>query len=66
MTHRKKRPSGYSPGYAPAGMVAWCALHNRGMNRKYMRVKHCISRGGTCKHLRWEEPGTPFPGSHPD
>lgn len=56
MKHRKKRAGSYSDGYVPAGMVAWCALHNRGMNGKYMRVKHCIRRGGTCPHLRWPAP----------
>lgn len=56
MSRRKKRGQAHSPGWAPANAVAWCALHGRGMNAKYMRIKHCVSRSGTCRHLRWERP----------
>ena len=56
MKRRKKRGRGHSPGWSPADAVAWCALHGRGMNAKYMRVKHCVSRTGACQHLRWAPP----------
>lgn len=62
MKRRKRRT--YSPGYSPTNAAAWCALHDRGMNAKYMRAKHCISRNGACQHLRWEVPEEPYAASN--
>lgn len=56
MSRRRKRAGPHPSGWSPANAVAWCALHGRGMNSKYMRVKHCITRTGTCRYLRWEVP----------
>lgn len=56
MSRRRKRVQAHPPGWSPSNAVAWCALHSRGMNAKYMRVKHCIRRGGTCPYLRWAFP----------
>lgn len=53
MTRRKRRkPPEKVPGYSPPNAVAWCLLHDRGMNVYYIRKKHCLSRK-VCKHLRW-------------
>jgi len=43
----------YDPGYAPANVIAWCDLHNRGMNARYIRAKRCIYKRRVCKHFRW-------------
>ena len=54
MPKRKRKPA-YEPGWAPANAVAWCDFHDRGMNYKYIRRKHCLMRrqGKPCKHLHW-------------
>lgn len=49
---RKKHPTAYVPGWSPPNAVAWCDLHDRGMNVKYIRHKYCL-KGKPCKHLHW-------------
>ncbi len=53
---KKKKKREYPEGYEPPGMFAWCALHGKGMNLTYIRVKHCLIRrsGRPCKWFRWE------------
>lgn len=52
MNRRNRRRPHKAPGYCPKDAVAWCLLHDRGMNPYYMRRKHCISKH-ICRHLRW-------------
>lgn len=62
MKRRRRKRNAYPPGYIPQGAVAWCALHERGINAKYMRTKRCISKStGACQHLRWDAPETGAP-----
>lgn len=51
-----KKKKAYPPGYVPPDAVAWCALHERGMNYRYIRKKRCLFK--RCKHLQWY-PSTP-------
>ena len=39
----------------PPNATAWCALHERYMNDRYIHKRRCVFRGrhGPCKHLRW-------------
>lgn len=52
---KSRRKQGYASGYTPANAVAWCRLHDRGMNYKYIRQKRCLFKG-PCKHLHWHPP----------
>lgn len=39
----------------PHNATAWCALHEKYMNDRYIHKRRCVFRGrhGPCKHLRW-------------
>lgn len=66
MARGRKRKNGYAPGWYPPDAIAWCRLHERGMNQAYIRKKGCLtkSRQPYCKHFQWlgtagpEESGT--------
>lgn len=58
-----RKPS--PPGHMPPDPAAWCALHQRYMNYKYIKRRRCLMRGSCstpCKHFHW----LPLPPSNHD